>query len=313
MKKFFGNTALFILLFLLITAASLFFIPNKALVDNSLFANIDKHHRLDSLSSPKIVFIGGSNLAFGLDSKLIEDSLHIPVVNMGLHAGLGLRFMLNESKNSLKKGDIVIVAPEYHHFYNSDILNGEKVLVAMISDVDSRNLKYISFKQYIHLSPLAIRYAISKLMRKEMDVMAENKKDEYERNFKRNSFNIYGDEVMHWSYKNKVLSPVQLNQKNTTILEETIILISDFKQAMDSRGVHFFLIPPAFQRSSFDNYKPFIDKLSLSLSNRNIPFTISPKEFAYPDTLFFNTLYHLDKNGAELRSLRLIKMLRKKY
>ncbi|HPG73671.1 MAG TPA: hypothetical protein PLM49_05215, partial [Bacteroidales bacterium] len=62
-------------------------------------AIIDKHKRIDSIKSPKIIFAGGSNLPFGIDSKMIQDSLHTPVVNLGLHAGLGLDFMLNELQN----------------------------------------------------------------------------------------------------------------------------------------------------------------------------------------------------------------------
>ena len=50
---------------------------------------IDKVERLESIEEPKIVLIGDSNLAFGIDSEKIEEGHGIPVVNMGLHGGFG--------------------------------------------------------------------------------------------------------------------------------------------------------------------------------------------------------------------------------
>jgi hypothetical protein len=53
-----------------------------------------KHHRLSNTSSPRVIFVGGSNLAFGLDNDLIEKELCIPVVNMGLCSTFSLRYDL---------------------------------------------------------------------------------------------------------------------------------------------------------------------------------------------------------------------------
>lgn len=52
----------------------------------------DKVDRLESLNEPKIVLIGNSNLAFGIDSEKIEQEMKMPVVNMGLHGAIGNAF-----------------------------------------------------------------------------------------------------------------------------------------------------------------------------------------------------------------------------
>ena len=51
--------------------------------------------------------------------RLMQDSLHVSVVNMGLYAKLGLRYMLAQVKPSIRAGDIVVVVPEYDQFYGS--------------------------------------------------------------------------------------------------------------------------------------------------------------------------------------------------
>jgi hypothetical protein len=291
---------------------SLFLIPNKRLTDNSLYANIDKHHRLDSLPSPKIVFVGGSNLGFGLDSKRVEDSLHIPVVNMGLHAGLGLRFMINEVKCSIRRDDIVVLSPEYDHFFSTNLLDGEKVLVALLFDVNRRDLKYITFSQAIHLIPLTVEYSVSKLMHKEMDVMDEDVNNNFDKNYRRNSFNKYGDEVMHWNYPNQSIHQMA----GATIIENvsvsTLELITGFDQFLNARGAKLVIIPPAFMSSAYGGYAKVIDDIDRELKGVKIPFAIKPKSFVFPDSLFFNTVYHLNRQGVTERTDSIIGLLKTK-
>jgi len=82
-------------------------------------AVLQKDRLIRTTPSPKIILVGGSNLAFGIDSRLLQDSLHVNVVNMGLYAKLGLRYMLAQVKPYIRAGDIVIVVPEYDQFYGS--------------------------------------------------------------------------------------------------------------------------------------------------------------------------------------------------
>ena len=72
----------------------------------------DKVERLDSIKEPKIVIVSGSSAAFGLDSKLLEDTLGMPVVNFGLYASIGTKAMMDLSRKSIRKGDIIVLAPE---------------------------------------------------------------------------------------------------------------------------------------------------------------------------------------------------------
>lgn len=83
--------------------------------DNYHAAVLDKERLLKEAPSPRVVLVGGSGLAFGIDSATLTEALGgtYRVVNMGLHAGLGLDFMLNETLDGLRKGDVVVLSPEY--------------------------------------------------------------------------------------------------------------------------------------------------------------------------------------------------------
>ena len=72
-----------------------------------------KLDRLKDTDGKKVVVIGGSSVAFGIDSKLFERETGLPLVNFGLYASIGLKPMLDLSLGELGGGDIVVIAPEY--------------------------------------------------------------------------------------------------------------------------------------------------------------------------------------------------------
>jgi hypothetical protein len=69
-----------------------------------------------AIHQPKIVFIGGSNVRFGVDAAALSRDLGMPVVNYGLHASLGLDVITDRALQCVKPGDIVVIAPELSHF-----------------------------------------------------------------------------------------------------------------------------------------------------------------------------------------------------
>lgn len=84
-----------------------------------------KVDRLDSVEGPKIIVIGGSSVAFGLDSTMLESLTGMPVVNFGLYADLGTKIMLDLAKKSIGKGDIAVIAPELDPQTLSLFFNGK--------------------------------------------------------------------------------------------------------------------------------------------------------------------------------------------
>lgn len=73
-------------------------------------------HKVDALAEAKgsrVVVIGGSGVAFGQCSDLLEKELDgYTVVNFGMYAGLGSTVMLDLAEDFIREGDIVIFSPE---------------------------------------------------------------------------------------------------------------------------------------------------------------------------------------------------------
>ena len=120
MKQFLKKICLFLGLFLLSAAlvfALHFFVIGNQNLGSFQAALLDKTERLRSIDEPKLILIGNSNLAFGVDSEKIQEALGMPVVNMGLHGGLGNAFLENMVKLDISEGDIVVVC---HSDYDDD-------------------------------------------------------------------------------------------------------------------------------------------------------------------------------------------------
>ena len=143
-----------------IVITSAFVIPSQ--YSNTFVGVLDeKMERLTSIEEDKIIVVGGSSVAFGIDSALMEEELGMPVVNFGLYAALGTKFMLDLSRAGVKEGDIVVIAPEISAQTLSLYFSAENTLNAI--DDDKGLLKYIPAEHYPALLGGAWRFARDKL------------------------------------------------------------------------------------------------------------------------------------------------------
>ena len=105
----------------------------------------DMYDRLNSIDEPKIVVVGGSSVAFGLDSEKLEEYTGMPVVNFGLYGALGTKVMLDLSESGINEGDIVIISPELDPQTMSLYFSADTTLKAldenfsMVWDIDHEN------------------------------------------------------------------------------------------------------------------------------------------------------------------------------
>jgi len=138
--KILKNTVLSFLVVLLVISPFLaiiaFAFSSPAQYENSFVSALkDKRERLLDIESPKVVIIGGSSVAFGIDSALIEKYTEMPVVNFGLYAALGTKLMLDLSRDGIGEGDLVIIAPELDSQTLSLYFNSEATLEAFDGDM----------------------------------------------------------------------------------------------------------------------------------------------------------------------------------
>ena len=267
--------------------------------------------------SPKIILVGGSNLAFGIDSKAIQDSLGLHVVNMGLYAKLGLKYMLAQVRPYIKQGDVVVVVPEYDQFYG-DYANGDNTLNTALLYAPADRIP--DFIRSYSIVDVVLRPRVENARRSFLRAFAAavGKEDvlfppDTNTVYNRRSFNQYGDAVSHLNKPGmnpdsifvKPLPP--LKEFNRGTLKDLNAIESKSREA----NAHaYFLFPSYIDRSYVINVAA-IDSLKKKIAGgMSMPIVGGPKDFVMPKQYFFDTRYHLNREGRYLRTLKMIDVLR---
>lgn len=253
--------------------------------DSYLLAYNKKCELLEKTESPRIIFVGGSNLCFGLDSKRIADSLHVNVVNYGLHAGIGLKFMVDDIETYIRKGDIVVFAPEYSHFYT--IMNGGSTTIAPLMEYAHwKKWKLLGLKQKINVIK-----GLPSIINDKLASLSENK-----RKYGMSGFNEYGDECKHWNLSAVPVSATLPMRKDFD--REFGDYFINKLQAME-KVCKVVIVPPVIRKTAFDILKPQIMEVSCFLAERKYPFLVTADKHVMPDEYAYDTDYHMNKKGVD--------------
>jgi hypothetical protein len=264
-----------------------------------MYALIDKFDRLKTENSPKMVLIGGSNLAFGMDSQTISEYYDMPVVNMGLHAGVGLKFLLEGITPYIKKNDLVVIIPEYGHFYDLYLGNGANLVNALFN-VYPQGFRLLNLQQWFMILSEIPRYSIDNLQSAYISGHAFKK---YEHKiYARNSFNCYGDVTAHWASS----SYIKYQFKNSKVRKIDKKMLKDLEKHVlffQSQGVEVVILPPAIVNTVAQSIHGEIQQVTEALaqnSNRAYRY-FYPERYSLPDSLGYDTRYHFLKPGIDIR------------
>ncbi len=304
MKKFFlflvRCSCIFMLCYVLFIILLVMFYTNKNITDSYIASDFDKHNRLIQISSPKIVFIGGSNIAFGLHSELIKDSLHIEPVNMGISAGIGLKYMLKEVIPHLKTKDILVIIPEYEQF-SPKLYCGEETLSELL--MIKKEWKELVFQTDWVVFPSSL---ISRVI---TDIIYHFTNKATPERYSRIKFNEYGDYIGHWQFKHHLISaPPITSSFSPKVIED----IKGIILQLEHKGVKIYLMPPCYHANNYSLDSQRILSIQKELQKQGIPFLSNPERYVFNDSLFYDTQYHLTKEGGLIRTQRLIEDLKRK-
>ena len=266
--------------------------------DESFYGGMKiKYNRLKSIEKSKIVVIGGSSVAFGLRSDIMENELKMPVVNFGLYANLGTKYMLDVAKDYIKEGDIVIIAPEQNSQALSLYFNAEAVWYTadgnygVLSDVAGDNFGDMA-KEFLSFVSGKFGYWQS------------GGKPCPDGVYNVHSFNNYGDIEYARPYNimtNYYDAGMAISFKQDVIGKDFINYINAYGKDIISKGatVLYSFCPmniDALDEESDDKtQKQYYDYLTSEL---NFPVIGSPETHLIDSNWFYDSNFHLNDAGA---------------
>jgi hypothetical protein len=276
--------------------------------DYALASNL-KHDRLEALPGNRVVLVGGSNLAFGIDSPAIERAVGCPVVNMGMNGYFGVRFMLNEVRPQLREGDVVVLAFEWDNYFKT--VDGASNNLLVVSKANPRAFAALTWEQRWGIAVNGVPYAArQKALRlfgdglSAIDTLVRGDHDEEGLIFSietLSGFTPEGDLVSHLDVDWPL--PFEQGIVSDTVDPQVIPMIAAFAREMEARGVRVVMSYTPLMRSFYDQHTAPLQAVHEQLA-ADLPGLVArpPQDYVFDENLFFDTVYHLNGEGREIRS-----------
>lgn len=299
MKTFLKKIILFSSVVLLLCCGV--FLPVTPRIAQSLImADRQKDALLENTPSPRIIFVGGSNLSFGLNSQLIKDATGLNPINTGLHMKLGLKYMIDNTLVYVQKGDIVVLVPEYDFFFQP-YSQCSKELSRIIFDVDFSKIRLLDKTQLVQLSRRIPKYLMTKVKPREYWGFRRST------TYGRDAYNQYGDNSLHWEKKGIVPGAYAFEGKYNP---EVVQRIQEFDAAVQAKGATLLISLPGLHKDTFDLMSQQVNKVYAALQGVGVNVISQPEKYRMPDDMMFDSAYHLNKTGVDFRTRLLIQDLK---
>lgn len=262
---------------------------------------IDKMERLESINVPKVVLIGNSNLVFGIDSRLLEQEMNMPVVNMGLHGGLGNVFHEQMAKINVHEGDIYILC---HTAYDDN------------DKINDPELAWITIENHFRLWRLIRGKDIWDMIEsfpvylKKFITLYSSGKGNIDKGgaYSRSGFNEYGDCGVQRECEYTKKDPVVAGELSDAAIER----INDLNAYLSARGATLLVAGYPIGNGDVtdppNKFQNISDELKLRLDCEVIS---NFADYMWDYSYFYDYNYtHLNTEGAKLRTKQLVEDLR---
>ena len=264
----------------------------------------EKYERLASIEEPKVVVIGGSSVAFGLDSEAMEEELDMPVVNFGLYAAIGTKAMIDLSRDQIREGDIVVLAPELDPQTLSMYFSSKNTLEAIDGDY-SLALKF-DIDTCLSLFGGLWRHGVDKIGY----FLTETPDPEGIYNSK--NFNEYGDisldrpeNSMQFYYDPNT----EINLSESIVEKEFIDYVNEYISYCEGVGAKVYFSWCPMNALAVTNPDEAYDFQEYMEEQINCEFISDISAYIIEENYFFDTNYHLNDAGVLLRTKQLVEDL----
>lgn len=292
------------------------------------FYQIKEYINSQTIQKPRLLIVSGSNSIFSFDSKIIKENTPFYPVNFATNAGIPINFHIDKMIRNAKNGDYIFLPLEFEYYKKAEPKGEPQYIHDMLMWGDGYN-KYISnvdiIKAYI-LAPFngkainlrrigsQIKYnkPIDNIILEWQKYVKSGEKKFSGHSFK--SLNAYGEYAYHEGEAEKI--DREYLPDNIKISD---FFISEYKRLESfakQNDIKIFLTYPVTAENpkfSLQDPKTFakIERLKSELAKHGIPIYGDFRDSHFEKKYFFDSSgYHLNSEGAKLRTQNFVKMLK---
>ncbi len=277
-------------------------------------------HKVDianAAPSPRLLIVAGSNALYGIRASQLETELGFPVINFGTHAALSLDYHLSKVRKVARPGDTILLALEYelygdapvNHVLSDYVFGGDPEYITTLPPGDqliwlagaSSNVIFRPFVDLVSTAPRE-RLETRRTHREGLDAHGDFLENSADRQIDRHRDAVAAARPLH-----RLLGPKRIREAPGWA---RIASFADWCRAHDIRLLATFPATIDFavyhERRSRQAQAAAVE----GYAALGIPTIGTPADFFYPSSHFFDTGYHLDADGADLRTEMLAEKLR---
>lgn len=263
---------------------------------------------LEDTPGPRIVLVGGSAVAFGADSALIERELPgYSVVDLGMYAALGTTVMLDLSQPFIREGDIVILIPEQQ----GQALSGWFDPAVMWQGLDGADelLRLLPRDKRERLAGAFPEFAGQKFA-----YFIQGQPPQPQGVYRRDVFNEHGDVVSPLCARNEMpggfdaSTPIRFDPD--MVSEEFSQRVRDYAGAVRSAGAVLWYAPCPMNAAAVEGAED-IDGFYAALQEElGVPLIGDPRGFILDAGWFYDTNFHPNASGKTVYTRQLVRAVK---
>ncbi|WP_237567742.1 hypothetical protein [Microbulbifer hydrolyticus] len=254
--------------------------------------------------SQKLLIVAGSNSLFGLDAAQIERKYQLPTTNFGVHAGLGLRYILDRSKRSLRPGDIVYLPLEYALYQQEPAPSTQ--LMDFILARDPAYLHSLPLlEQFLGYTNVSFERIIEGLRGGNDNYMGSSSSTYNVANVDSSGNQLNNSSERAADYKDKLDKLQAKDIGNGDISGYSKKVLGEFFIWAKENDVCVIGAPPnllKFDEYDADRFVNFVTKIRNFYLENDTSFIGNPTDYLLPKKMFFDTEYHLNEIGVATRT-----------
>lgn len=312
MKRFYLKVLLFAILLggiVALSAARIFYTSRNSYLN--MFPV--KAAMIVDMPSPKIVLVGGSNISLSVDCRAMSYSLGLPVINTGLNAAIGLKYMMDRYTPLLRRGDMLLICAEYEQYFGQNAYGGSAILPQMLAFdaagiLTCRDMNYKQMRVVLTGFPnMAIVGMLPEWLKVGVGEAVSGRRKNNALGGKE-WFDEYGDYTKHITDTETYTVPAlrikdEFNDEYYSYLREQIA-------ALQARGVRVAFMPPSTFRDSYELNRDKAEAIAGRLKADGYQLLMPMAAATYPRDMMYDSRYHLNRIGREEHTRRMIEAIK---
>ena len=262
-----------------------------------------KEHAAANIEGPRLIVLGGSGTLYSLRARDLSRELGIPVLNAGLHAGLGRRYILDMGRRLARPGDTIVLSLEYELYFEHE---HNPVLVDYLSAWEPQYFRAFDLADQVNdIFTMKFSRLVNPLL-----LQAFNAYPPYDFYVDGEGDLLRNNSVLKLAIMARNISEPPAVRPVPAYAREDFAGFADWALA---HHVRLLAVPPctAFFHALVDDpgYEQRFEAIEATFRELGIPFVQHLRESLLDRGLFFDSMYHASDLGAKARTRELARLL----